>query len=195
VRNRLVALGSPCGPENEIDRAILEFRRHADAQDRVPIFYEVLEPDLSHFHDAGFDLFKLGELAIVKLDEFSLAGKRWEDLRQAVNRSTKEQLTFEMVAPPHDSSLIAEVREVSDAWLAEKGSVEKGFSLGRFDGDPGGYAQPARRARNSATDSGLTSAERSPAEPPSQTARTTRRITFMLRVFGRSDTSTIRRGR
>ncbi|WP_347262347.1 phosphatidylglycerol lysyltransferase domain-containing protein, partial [Rudaea sp.] len=91
VRNRLVALGSPCGPENEIDRAILEFRRHADAQDRVPIFYEVLEPDLSHFHDAGFDLFKLGELAIVKLDEFSLAGKRWEDLRQAVNRSVKEQ--------------------------------------------------------------------------------------------------------
>jgi phosphatidylglycerol lysyltransferase len=135
VRNRLVALGSPCGPETAIDQAILEFRRHADTQDRVPVFYEVLEPDLSHFHDAGFDLFKLGELAIVKLDEFSLAGKRWEDLRQAVNRSTKEQLTFEIAEAPHDSALIAEVREVSDAWLADKGSVEKGFSLGRFDGD------------------------------------------------------------
>ncbi len=135
VRNRLVALGSPCGPQNEIDRAILEFRRHADTQDRVPVFYEVLEPDLAHYHDAGFDLFKLGELAIVQLDEFSLAGKRWEDLRQAVNRSTKEQLTFEIVDPPHDSALIAEVREVSDAWLADKGAAEKGFSLGRFDGD------------------------------------------------------------
>lgn len=135
VRNRLVALGSPCGPESAIDRAILEFRRFADAQDRVPVFYEVLEPDLSHYHDAGFDLFKLGELAIVKLEEFSLAGKRWEDLRQAVNRSAKEQLTFEIVDAPHDSALIAEVREVSDAWLADKGSVEKGYSLGRFDGD------------------------------------------------------------
>src|SRR5262249_53073063 len=48
VRTRLVALGSPSGPEAAIDRAILDFRRFADAQDRVPVFYEVFEPDLSH---------------------------------------------------------------------------------------------------------------------------------------------------
>jgi phosphatidylglycerol lysyltransferase len=135
VRNRLVALGSPCGPDAAIDRAILDFRRFADAQDRVPVFYEVLEPDLSRFHDHGFDLFKLGELALVNLDEFSLAGKRWEDLRQAVNRSAKEQLTFEIVDAPHDSNLLAQVREVSDAWLLDKGSAEKRYSLGRFDAD------------------------------------------------------------
>ncbi len=133
VRNRLVALGSPCGPDAAIDRAILEFRRFADAQDRVPVFYEVLEPDLSHYHDHGFDLFKLGELATVELEEFSLAGKRWEDLRQAVNRAGKEQLTFEIVAWPFDSVVLAEVKRVSDTWLAYKGSAEKGFSLGRFD--------------------------------------------------------------
>ncbi len=135
IRNRLVALGSPCGPEAAIDRAILDFRRFADAQDRVPIFYEVLEPDLSHYHDHGFDLFKLGELAQIKLDEFSLIGKRWEDLRQAVNRAGKEQLTFEIVNPPHDSVVLAEVKDVSDTWLAYKGSAEKGFSLGRFDAE------------------------------------------------------------
>jgi len=133
VRNRLVALGSPCGPEAAIDRAILEFRRFADAQDRVPVFYEVLEPDLSHYHDHGFDLFKLGELATVELAEFSLAGKRWEDLRQAVNRAGKEQLTFEIVTSPFDSVVLAEVKRVSDTWLAYKGSAEKGCSLGRFD--------------------------------------------------------------
>ncbi|TLY50968.1 MAG: bifunctional lysylphosphatidylglycerol flippase/synthetase MprF [Gammaproteobacteria bacterium] len=135
IRNRLVALGSPCGPEAAIDRAILDFRRYADAQDRVPVFYEVLEPDLSHYHDHGFDLFKLGELALIRLEEFSLAGKRWEDLRQAVNRATKEQLTFEIVQAPHDSVVLAEVKQVSDTWLAYKGSAEKGFSLGRFDED------------------------------------------------------------
>ncbi|HET7064989.1 MAG TPA: bifunctional lysylphosphatidylglycerol flippase/synthetase MprF [Rudaea sp.] len=135
IRNRLVALGSPCGPEASLDRAILDFRRFADAQDRVPVFYEVLEPELSHYHDHGFDLFKLGELAIIQLKEFSLAGKRWEDLRQAVNRSTKEQITFEIVNPPHDSVVLAEVKRVSDTWLSYKGSAEKGFSLGRFDSD------------------------------------------------------------
>ncbi|MEO6688352.1 MAG: bifunctional lysylphosphatidylglycerol flippase/synthetase MprF [Dokdonella sp.] len=135
VRDRLVALGSPCGPESAIKRAILDFRQFADAQDRLPLFYEVLEPDLSLYHDLGFDLFKLGELATIRLDEFTLAGKRWEDLRQAVNRSAKEQLTFELVEPPFDTVLMSELERVSDAWLADKGAHEKSFSLGHFDAD------------------------------------------------------------
>ncbi|MEO8672127.1 MAG: bifunctional lysylphosphatidylglycerol flippase/synthetase MprF [Tahibacter sp.] len=133
VRDRLVALGSPCGPDAAIARAIVDFRRYADSQDRVPVFYEVLEPDLSLYHDHGFDLFKLGELAIVNLAEFSLSGKRWEDLRQAVNRSAKEQLRFELVMPPFDTALLSDVERVSDTWLADKGGSEKGFSLGRYD--------------------------------------------------------------
>ncbi|HEY0181065.1 MAG TPA: bifunctional lysylphosphatidylglycerol flippase/synthetase MprF [Dokdonella sp.] len=135
VRDRLVALGSPCGPESAIKRAILDFRHFADAQDRVPLFYEVLEPELSLYHDLGFDLFKLGELATVRLDEFTLAGKRWEDLRQAVNRSVKERLRFELVEPPFDTVLMSDVERVSDAWLADKGAREKSFSLGHFDPD------------------------------------------------------------
>lgn len=135
VRDRLVALGSPCGPEAERRRAILDFRRFADAQDRVPVFYEVFERDLSLYHDLGFDLFKLGELAIIPLAEFSLVGKRWEDLRQAVNRSIKEQLSFELLDPPFDTALMSELEQVSDQWLADKAAREKGFSLGRFDRD------------------------------------------------------------
>ncbi|MBL0162134.1 MAG: bifunctional lysylphosphatidylglycerol flippase/synthetase MprF [Xanthomonadales bacterium] len=135
VRDRLVALGSPCGSDAARRRAILDFRRFADTQDRVPVFYEVFERDLSLYHDLGFDLFKLGELAIIPLAEFSLAGKRWEDLRQAVNRSTKEQLSFELLEPPFDTVLMSELEQVSDQWLAEKSAREKGFSLGRFDRD------------------------------------------------------------
>ncbi|MGH8041504.1 MAG: bifunctional lysylphosphatidylglycerol flippase/synthetase MprF [Rudaea sp.] len=138
VRDRLVALGSPCGADTAIDRAILDFRHFADAQDRVPVFYEVLEPELSRYHDLGFDLFKLGELALVRLEEFSLGGKRWEDLRQACNRAHKEQLTFSLVQPPFDTALLTDLERVSDAWLADKGGGEKGFSLGRFD--PGYFA-------------------------------------------------------
>jgi phosphatidylglycerol lysyltransferase len=133
IRDRLVALGSPCGTDASIDRAILDFRHFADAQDRVPVFYEVLEPDLARYHDHGFDLFKLGELALVPLAEFSLAGKRWEDLRQACNRAVKEKLTFTLANPPFDTALLSDLERISDAWLADKGGTEKGFSLGRFE--------------------------------------------------------------
>ncbi|HXS73083.1 MAG TPA: bifunctional lysylphosphatidylglycerol flippase/synthetase MprF [Rhodanobacteraceae bacterium] len=135
IRDRLVALGPPSGPEAAIERAILDFRRFADHQDRVPVFYEVLEPDLHRFHDLGFDLFKLGELATVPLAEFSLAGKRWEDLRAAVNRAQREKLEFHIVEPPFDTALLDDLERVSEAWLADRGAAEKGFSLGRFDPD------------------------------------------------------------
>ncbi|MEO7148965.1 MAG: bifunctional lysylphosphatidylglycerol flippase/synthetase MprF [Rhodanobacteraceae bacterium] len=135
VRDRLVALGAPCGPEGAIERAILDFRRFADHQDRVPLFYEVLEPDLHRFHDLGFDLFKLGELATVPLAEFSLSGKRWEDLRAAVNRAERERLVFEIVEPPFDTALLDDLVGVSEAWLADRGAAEKGFSLGRYDAE------------------------------------------------------------
>lgn len=133
IRDRLIALGTPCGSDAAVSRAILDFRRFADSQDRVPLFYEVLEPELSRFHDHGFDLFKLGELATLRLAEFSLSGKRWEDLRQAVNRAAKENLRFELRQPPFDTALLADTQGVSDAWLADKGGAEKGYSLGRFD--------------------------------------------------------------
>src|SRR5581483_1766895 len=104
----------PARREESIERAILDFRRFADHQDRVPLFYEVLEPDLHRFHDLGFDLFKLGELATVPLSEFSLAGKRWEDLRAAVNRALRENLHFQIVEPPFDTSLLDDLQRVSE---------------------------------------------------------------------------------
>lgn len=133
VRDRLVALGSPSGPTSAMRDAILDFRRFADAQDRVPVFYEVFERDLALYHDLGFDLFKLGELALVPLADFSLVGKRREDLRQAVNRAARENLEFEVLEPPFDDVLMRALARVSEAWLADKGVREKGFSLGRFD--------------------------------------------------------------
>lgn len=150
VRDRLVALGSPCGPPSAIRQAILDFRRFADAQDRVPLFYEVFERDLSLYHDLGFDLFKLGELAMVPLAEFTLTGKRWEDLRQAVNRAARENLVFAVLEPPFDTVLMSELERVSDDWLAEKDVAEKGFSLGRFDADYLGWSPVAVVRRDDA---------------------------------------------
>ena len=45
----------------------------------------------------------------------------------------KEKLTFTLVYPPFDTALLNDLERVSDAWLADKGGTEKGFSLGRFD--------------------------------------------------------------
>src|SRR5690606_25314981 len=56
---------------------------------------------------------------------------------------------------------------------------------------------PARRTASliSSAASGLMSEEVSPGLSPRQAARTIRRMTFMLRVFGRSETGRIKVGR
>ena len=45
----------------------------------------------------------------------------------------RDGLTLDIAMPPHDPALMAELRAISDEWLAAKKSREKGFSVGRFD--------------------------------------------------------------
>lgn len=132
IRNRLVALGDPAGAPAALEGAVLAFRQFADRYGCVPVFYEVSEANLHLYHDHGFGLFKLGEQALVPVGDFSLRGKKRDDLRSAINRATREGLEFAVLDHPLSEAIWAELRAVSDEWLGTK-TAEKGFSLGRFD--------------------------------------------------------------
>jgi phosphatidylglycerol lysyltransferase len=133
IRDRLIALGDPCGDPQAFDAAIIAFRDFADRHGLTPCFYEVSEAHIHRYHDAGFALFKLGETAMVELADFTTAGKRGEALRHSVNRAKRGGAEFELLEQPLDTSLWPTLRAISDAWLAERGAAEKGFSLGNFN--------------------------------------------------------------
>lgn len=132
IRNRLVALGDPAGAPGAVEGAVLAFRQFADRYGCVPVFYEVSETNLHLYHDHGFGLFKLGEQALVPLADFSLRGKKRDDLRSAVNRAAREGLEFCMLEHPLPEAIWAELQGISAQWLGKK-TAEKGFSLGRFE--------------------------------------------------------------
>ncbi len=132
IRDRLVALGDPCGDVNDFDEAILGFREFADLHDFVPVFYEVADQHAYRYHDAGFALFKLGEMAYVELEEFSLSGRRGESLRHSFNRAKRTGLNFELWQPPFDTNTWQTLKAISDAWLQHLGVAEKTFSLGNY---------------------------------------------------------------
>jgi phosphatidylglycerol lysyltransferase len=133
ARERLVALGDPCGDPAAFDAAIIAFREYADRHDLTPCFYEVGEALIPRYHDAGFALFKLGETALVKLADFTTAGKRGEALRHGVNRARRGGVSIELFEQPLPPDLWPQLRAVSDAWLAEHHTAEKGFSLGNYN--------------------------------------------------------------
>ncbi|MGE5153019.1 MAG: bifunctional lysylphosphatidylglycerol flippase/synthetase MprF [Bdellovibrio bacteriovorus] len=135
MRNRLVALGDPMGAPEALGRAVGELRDLADRYDLDPVFYEVSDAHLHIYHDAGFALFKIGEMGMVRVEDFKLSGKRNDNLRHGVNRAKRAGVSIELLEHPLDEQVWTELKGVSDAWLTERGSAEKGFSLGAFDRD------------------------------------------------------------
>jgi phosphatidylglycerol lysyltransferase len=129
----LVAMGDPVG-DREAGRALLwRFREKADQTDARTVFYQVSAERLADYLDLGLALVKLGEEALVPLADFSLEGGPRRNLRQSHARAVRGGLVFELVKPPIDVALLAELAPISDAWLAERRLAEMGFSLGRFD--------------------------------------------------------------
>jgi phosphatidylglycerol lysyltransferase len=128
-----IALGDPIGPKEETAELAWRFRAMCDRYDGWPVFYEVGQEYLSLYLDLGLTLLKLGEEGRVPLGAFSLEGSVRRGLRQVNNRLEKQGCTFEVIPAPGIPPLLPELQAISDAWLAEKHTREKGFSLGFFD--------------------------------------------------------------
>lgn len=130
-----VAMGDPVGPSGSHSDLIWGFHELVDRHGGWTVFYEVGSANLEVYVDLGLTVVKIGEEAVVPLDQFSLEGGSRASLRRAINRVEREGGTFGLITPPDVPDVLSELREVSDVWLESKNTREKGFSLGRFD-DP-----------------------------------------------------------
>jgi phosphatidylglycerol lysyltransferase len=131
--NSWVAMGDPIGPAALGESLAWEFLEDCDGMAVVPVFYQVTPQRLPLYIDLGLNLSKLGEEARVPLADFSLSGAARADLRHAHRRAEREGAVFELVARASVGPILPELRAVSDAWLQEKNTAEKRFSLGFFD--------------------------------------------------------------
>ena len=119
------------GPVREL---AWQFRELVERHDGWAVFYQVAEESLPLYVDMGLSLLKLGEEGQVPLAGFTLEGHHRKDLRNALRRTEeKEGCRFEIVPRERVPELMPRLRKVSDAWLGDKPTAEKGFSLGRFE--------------------------------------------------------------
>jgi phosphatidylglycerol lysyltransferase len=128
-----VSMGDPVGPEDDARELAWEFRELCDKYDAWPIFYQVDTEHLDIYLDLGLTFIKLGEEGRVSLPDFSLEGHARRDLRHAYNKMTKQGLTFSVIGPAQVETVLVEMKRVSDAWLENKNTREKKFSLGSFE--------------------------------------------------------------
>jgi phosphatidylglycerol lysyltransferase len=131
--NSWVAMGDPIGPPALGESLAWDFLENCDGMAVSPVFYQVTPQRLPLYIDLGLTLSKLGEEARVPLDTFSLEGASRADLRHAHRRAVRDGVIFELVARGDVAAILPDLRAVSSAWLAEKNTAEKRFSLGFFD--------------------------------------------------------------
>jgi phosphatidylglycerol lysyltransferase len=130
-----VALGEPIGPKEEWVELVWRFREMCDRYIGWTIFYEVGKENLNLYLDLGLSLLKLGEEALIPLQDFSLEGRDRRGLRHSHHRIEKEIYSFEVISPSVLPQLLPELKTISDAWLNEKNTKEKRFSIGFFNPD------------------------------------------------------------
>lgn len=128
-----IALGDPVGNREETGEMIWRFVERARGAGGRAVFYQVSPALLSFCADAGLRAFKLGEMALVDLASFELAGSRLAGLRQALNKGRREGMEFAILEPQAVLEAMPELQAISDGWLAHHQTREKGFSLGAFD--------------------------------------------------------------
>jgi phosphatidylglycerol lysyltransferase len=127
-----VAMGDPVGDDDEKPELIWKFREVCDVHAGWPVFYEVQRSSLHLYLDVGLTLLKIGEEARVPLDDFNLEGGSRKWMRKMLRRAEEENCSFEIVPADRVAELVPELRAISDSWLADKKTREKGFSLGFF---------------------------------------------------------------
>jgi phosphatidylglycerol lysyltransferase len=128
-----VALGDPVGPENEIEQTIQGFVAFCQQNDWRTAFHQTLPDFLPVYQKLGFRKLKIGDDAIVDLQQFSLEGKQAKKLRHYTNQLEKSGVRFVHYEPPIPPEVLAQAKEVSDSWLQIPGRRERTFTLGLFD--------------------------------------------------------------
>ena len=128
-----VSMGDPVGPSALYEPLVWSFIENCDGMAMSPVFYQVTPDNLPLYIDLGLSLGKLGEEARVPLDAFSLEGAARADLRHSHRRALRDGAQFEVIPRGSVGTVMAELRAVSNAWLAAKNTAEKRFSLGFFD--------------------------------------------------------------
>lgn len=128
-----IMMGDPVGNEARWSDLLWKLREKADAAQGRILLYQIGARCLPYAIDLGLSIVKYGEEARVELDEFTLAGPQAKSLRHAERRALADGAEFAIIPAAEVPAHIAELKAVSDDWLAAKKQREKAFSLGSFD--------------------------------------------------------------
>ncbi|HVV66650.1 MAG TPA: phosphatidylglycerol lysyltransferase domain-containing protein [Candidatus Saccharimonadales bacterium] len=134
VGNVAFALADPVAPDDEArQRMMKHFLEFCRRYGWRACFIMIAGQSHELYKQSGYKLLRIGASAVVNIDEFSTTTARNKWWRWVLNKAKRQGWKYAVIAPPYNSQLIAELRQVSESWLTRQNHVERSFALGYFD--------------------------------------------------------------
>ncbi|MFR9802666.1 bifunctional lysylphosphatidylglycerol flippase/synthetase MprF [Pseudonocardia sp. RS010] len=129
-----LSTGEPFGKAPDRLGAVDGFARFCAEHAWTPCLYSVGAPVRDHLEQRGWASLQVAEETVLALPELRFTGRRWQDVRSALNNARKADICAEWVDYTSAPAAIADqIRGISEDWVAEKGLPEMGFTLGGLD--------------------------------------------------------------
>ncbi len=131
-----LTLSSPFGaPRANMMGVVTRFHQFADTQGLQAIWYSV---DASEFtpvtEDLGWQSIEVAQESVVNVQEWKTVGKAWQDVRSAISRAKREEISATWTAWSELTvGAYAQIVELSQDWVSDHPLPEMGFTLGGLD--------------------------------------------------------------
>ena len=129
-----LTVGGPVGDPELRAKAMLGFTEYCHQLGWIPCWYSVDTASATLLRELGFSTLQVAEETVLHLPELAFSGRKWQDIRTALNRAKKAGITAEWCRFRHAPLAVTDqIRMISEEWVAEKGLPEMGFTLGGLD--------------------------------------------------------------
>ncbi len=94
----------------------------------IPYIFSCTAPTVAVTDALGWKSAQVAEDNLIDLPQLAFKGKKWQDIRTALNKGPKEGIEFRMVTLADESwSLVRQVEELSQEWLGDKKLARDGL--------------------------------------------------------------------
>ncbi len=134
VRGVALTLADPVGPPCERADTVHRFAAFCESTGAVPCFYSASAELESLCAEDGWHSVQIAEETVLPLGSLAFTGKKFQDLRTALNRADREAVHVEWLDYRTASrTTTTQIRAISRDWVAKQSLPEMGFTLGGLD--------------------------------------------------------------
>lgn len=129
--NIAIAVTGAFGTPSAYEQALKEFTQFCEEHGWTPVMYSVHNNQREILENWGWNSLDVGTEMIINPREWKTTGKKWQDIRTAINKAKREGITDVLSTfKAEPIEIRQQIMDISEEWTEEKALPEMRFTLG-----------------------------------------------------------------